>query len=292
MTKRAVVVGVNDYSVQGFTSLNGCVRDASAMYHTLIDAFGFDADQVYCYLDRQASSSRILQALNWILRVSEPGDVACLYYAGHGGLHPSGTPGAFYQTIIPHSGRFITDWDLWQAAAQLQPAAVNFTVILDSCHSGGMVDPTEATESVRTIANAQAFLATLTSTLKTVVPFGVTAPDIETWSNNVHQIQEAPQATVCYTEEANREYTTAAKATLLAACRWDEYAGENASHGFLTNAILSTVNASNFTITHQELHSALTPLVHEAAGHEQHPVLRGQANRMDGIFLRGFADSR
>ena len=29
-----------------------------------------------------------------------------------------------------------------------------------------------------------------------------------------------------------------------------------------------------------------------AAGHEQHPVLRGQANRMDGIFLEGFSDSR
>lgn len=292
MTKRAVVVGINDYSVQGFGNLNGCVRDAGAMYHTLIDAFGFDASQVYCYLDRQASSTRILQALNWILRSSEPGDVACLYYAGHGGLHPSSTAGAFYQTIIPHSGRFITDWDLWQAAAQLQPSAVNFTVILDSCHSGGMVDPTEATSDVRTIVNGQAFLASLVSTLNTVIPFGVTAPDLATWSNNVHRVQAAPQATVCYTEAANREFTTSAKATLLAASRWDEYAGENSNHGFLTNAILATVNSSNFTITHRQLHLALTPLVHEAAGHEQHPVLRGQANRMDGIFLEGFSDSR
>lgn len=292
MTKRAVVVGINDYSVQGFGNLGGCVRDASSMYHTLIDAFGFDAGQVYCYLDRQASSSRILQALNWILRCSEPGDVACLYYAGHGGLHPSSTAGAFYQTIIPHSGRFITDWDLWQAAAQLQPSVANFTVILDSCHSGGMVDPTEATQDVRTIVNGQAFLASLTATMNTVIPFGVTAPDLATWSNNVHQVQEAPRATVCYTETANREFTTSAKATLLAASRWDEYAGETSNHGFLTDAILQTVNSSNFTISHQDLHAALTPIVHEAAGHEQHPVLRGQANRMDGIFLEGFSDSR
>lgn len=292
MTKRAVVVGINDYSVQGFGNLNGCVRDADAAYHLLIDAFLFDPAQVYLYKDQAASSSTILRALNYILRISEPGDVACLYYAGHGGLHPSGTAGTFYQTIIPASGRFITDWDLWHAADQLQPSAVNFTVILDSCHSGGMVDPTEPTGNVRTIASAQAFIATLTDTMKTVVPFGVTLPDLSTLSNNVHQVQAAPRATVCYTEEANREFVTAAKATLLAASRWDEYAGETPSHGFLTQALLDTVNASNFQITHRELHGELTPKVHEAAGHEQHPVLRGQANRMDGVFLTGFSDSR
>lgn len=292
MTKRAVVVGINDYSVQGFGNLAGCVRDAGSMYHTLIDAFGFDPAQVYCYLDRQASSTRILQALNWILRSCEPGDVACFYYAGHGGLHPTSTAGAFYQTIIPHSGRFITDWDLGQAAAQLEPSVVNFTVILDSCHSGGMIDPGDANQEVRTIVNGQAFLATMTATMKTVLPFGVALPDLDTWSNNVHQVQAAPRATMCYTEEANREFTPSAKATLLAASRWDEYAGENSNHGFLTDAILHTVNASNFTISNEDFHSALTPLVHDAAGHEQHPVLRGQANRMNQTFLEGFSDSR
>jgi hypothetical protein len=108
----------------------------------------------------------------------------------------------------------------------------------------------------------------------------------------VHQVQPAPQATVCYTEQANREFVDQAKATLLAASRWDEYAGETSNHGFLTHAILDTVNSSNFTISHRALHTALTPLVHNAAGHEQHPVLRGQANRMDAVFLEGFADSR
>ena len=130
MTKRAVVVGINDYSVQGFGNLGGCVRDADAMYHTLIDAFSFDPAQVYLYKDATASSSNILRCLNYVLRISEPGDVVCFYYAGHGGLHPSGTAGTFYQTIIPHSGRFITDWDLWQAADQLQPSWVNFSALL------------------------------------------------------------------------------------------------------------------------------------------------------------------
>ena len=78
---------------------------------------------------------------------------------------------------------------------------------------------------------------------------------------------------------------------MLAASRWDEYAGENSNHGFLTQAMLDTVTASNFTISHEEFHHALTPKVHEAAGHEQHPVLRGQANRMNENFLQPWSNS-
>ena len=291
MTKRAVVIGINDYSVQGFGNLGGCVRDADAMYHLLIDAFLFDPTQVFIYKNAAATHDNIMKAINYILKASEPGDVAAFYYAGHGGLHPGGAAGVFYQTIIPYSGQFITDWELRQAADQLRPSEVNFTVILDSCHSGGMVDPAASTGSVRTIALSQEFIATVTAAMKTVIPVGIVLPDIATLSNNVHQVQAAPPATVCYTEAANREFLPSAKATLLAASRWDEYAGETSDHGYLTKAILDTVNASNFTITHQALHSTLTTRVHDLADHEQHPVLRGQENRMGESFLGGWTSS-
>lgn len=290
MTKRAVVVGINDYSVQGFNNLNGCIRDADSMYYLLIDAFLFDPSQVYLYKDADASASNILRAINYILSISEPGDVACFYYAGHGGLYPVDPAGTYYQTIIPHSGRYITDWDLAQAADSLQPGNVNFTVILDSCHSGGMIEPADLT-NVRTINLAADFITAITATMNSVIPFGIALPDLTPMANNVTQAVAAPPATVCYTEAANREFLESAKATVLAASRWDEYAGENADHGFLTSAMLDTVNASNFTISHKELHHTLTTKVHDAAGHEQHPVLRGQANRMDETFLQGWSNS-
>lgn len=291
MTKRGVIVGINDYSVQGFNDLSGCIRDADAMYHLLVDAFLFDPSQLFLYKDADASSSNILRALNYILNVSEPGDVACLYYAGHGGLHPDEPAGTFYQTIIPHSGRFITDWDLATAADRLEPGLVNFTVILDSCHSGGMMEPADLSGNVRTIALAADFISTITATMNTVVPFGIALPDLSLLANNVSQAVAAPPATVCYTEEANREFLDAAKATVLAASRWDEYAGESSDHGYLTQAMLEVVNASNFTVSHKEFHHLLSPKVHEAAGHEQNPVLRGQANRMDENFLQPWSTS-
>lgn len=291
MTKRAVVIGINDYSVQGFGNLGGCVRDADAMYHLLIDAFLFDPAQVFIYKNAAASYTNIMKGLNYILKASEPGDVACFYYAGHGGLHPTSTAGTFYQTIIPHSGQFITDFELRQAAEQLRPSEVNFTVILDSCHSGGMIDPAAPAGDVRTIALSQQFVSSVVSTMKTVIPFGIALPDLTTMSNNVHQVVAAPPATVCYTEAANREFVASAKATLLAASRWDEYAGETSDHGYLTKAILDTVNASNFQVTHQAFHSALTTKVTTLANSRQHPVLRGQTNRMGEKFLNGWTTS-
>jgi hypothetical protein len=288
MTKRAVVIGVNDYSVQGFGNLGGCVRDAQAMYHLLVDAFTFDPSQVWLYTDANATSERILQAITYMLKQSEPGDVACLYYAGHGGLHPM-TDNAYYQTIIPYSGRFITDWDLWAAADQLQQSVVNFTVVLDSCHSGGMHEESEP-EAVRTVRLAEEMIQRIVAGMHTVGPFGVTAPGIEAYQNNVSNVLAA-EGGVCYSEDVSQQFIAAAKSTLLAACRWDEYAGETSNHGYLTQAILDTVNASGFTMDHQAFHKAVESKVHEVTA-KQTPQLRGQENRMAEAFLQPWTDSR
>ena len=62
MTKRAVIVGVDDYSIQGVGSLSMCVRDARAFYHLLVDAFLFEPANILTYLDLAADSTTILRA--------------------------------------------------------------------------------------------------------------------------------------------------------------------------------------------------------------------------------------
>ena len=105
MTKRAVVVGINDYSVQGVNSLAMCVRDARSFYHLLVDAFLFEPDNILTYLDLKADSAVILKALRYCVAQSQPGDVICFYYAGHGSRLPHPTKaGQFYEVIIPASG--------------------------------------------------------------------------------------------------------------------------------------------------------------------------------------------
>ncbi len=292
MVKRAVVVGVNDYSVQGFNNLGGCVNDAQSVYHLLIDAFLFDPNQVWLYTDKKATSENIRRCINYILQIAEPGDVACFYFAGHGGLHPVAAD-TYYQTIIPYSGRFITDWDLFMAAEQLQQSVVNFTVILDSCHSGGMHEESESAGAVRGIRFANEMVQRIVQAMKNLMPFGVTAPVDQAYRGNVSNVRATSTGKgVLADEDPNKQFTTLAKSTLLAACRWDQTAGEKAGHGYFTQAILDTVNASNFTIDHHAMHQKLLERTNKLSGNSQTVQLRGQANRMEEDFLLGWRDCR
>lgn len=292
MTKRAVVVGINDYThqVDIWPDLGGATPDADAVYHLLVHAFEFDPSEIILLKDANASSSNIRSSLHYILGQSEPGDVAFFYYAGHGGLHPGTDPSTYYQTIIPHTGRYITDWDLAQAADALPPSTVNFTVMMDCCHSGGMGDLTAQGPAARTASLTQEFIDAMVTSIKTLIPVGITLPDWSTLANNLQEVLDPLGPTACFAEEANREFVESAKSLLFSAARWDEAAHE-CGHGYLTQAFIDVVDSCPFTISNIDLHQELLTRVRERSAEEQSPVMRGQANRQNHQFLAPFDSS-
>jgi hypothetical protein len=145
MVKRAVLAGINDYSQQnslppGWSvgNLQCCIADIKSMQDLLTGAFGFD--EVNTLVGVGATSrDAIMQALTAMLVASASGDVACFVYSGHGGRFPADTsnPNRYYESIIPASGSPITDLDVFKLADTLDQSTVNFTLLLDSCNSGG-----------------------------------------------------------------------------------------------------------------------------------------------------------
>lgn len=291
MAKRAVVVGINDYSVQGFTDLGGCINDANAAYHMLVDAFGFDPSQTWLYTDKTATSANIRRALTYMLQISEPGDVACLYYAGHGGLHPL-SDSIYYQTIIPYSGRFISDFDLYQAAEALRPSEVNFTVILDSCHSGGMHEESEHPVAARAISLASDLVQRIVQGMQVIIPFGMTVSDPNVFDRNVRNVRAAGAHGIVCEEDTGQQFVSQAKSTLLAACAWNQFAGEGNGHGYFTKAMLESVDQCNFETDHLLFQEKLFKRTRELSGDCQTVQIRGQENRMSENFLAGWTDSR
>lgn len=300
MTKRAVIVGVNDYSVQGYNSLRFCVSDAASFYHLLQDAFLFDPQDMFYLVDANATSSRIRRTLRYVLTISQPGDVVCFYYAGHGGRtpHPS-NPSQMYETIIPYSGQHISDHEIFAAADSLQPAFVNFTIILDSCHSGGMHDESERARRRRSPGFSPELISQLVQ-CTTLFPCGICLPpqSRQTLANNITGVS-ARNAGVVVEEDTNRRLIRESKSILIAACTAAETAQEleTINHGLLTKSFLDLVNASNFQIDHRGLIDDLTTRVRALMnqhfpGETQSPQLRGQENRMDESFLEGWHDSR
>jgi uncharacterized caspase-like protein len=145
MKKRYLVVGFDDYTgldATGKSNLSCCVADAYSMSDLLASSFGFTTDESQTLTDQQASSDRVKAALRTLLDNSVPDNIACFCYSGHGSRTPTAPNQAdcdqFYESIIPAAGPPIIDRDLFQISSALNPSTVNFTVILDSCHSGGM----------------------------------------------------------------------------------------------------------------------------------------------------------
>lgn len=310
--KRAVVVGINDYSVRDpskKSNLKACVPDAQSFYHMLVDAFLFDAAQTFTYFDLNASRANILRALRYVIRQSEPGDVVCFYYSGHGARVPAdgghGNADKYYETIVPASGDWISDWELFEIGDQLRPSEVNFTIVLDSCHSGG-IHESDAVQKTRSLFYAGEFINKMVQFMRTLIPCGVVIPhDSPVCNGNVVNVQALANGMVDLDEDADRTLIQSSKACLLAACKFDELSWEDSAlgHGLMTQAFLNLVNQSNFLITYRALHQEIRRLVQELfdkhikpglkAGSPtaQTPQLRGQDNRMDENFLGGWTTS-
>jgi Caspase domain len=309
MAKRAVVVGINDYSIidpSGNSNLSTCINDANDMAHLLIDAFGFDPSQVYCYTNRAASSAAIQRALAYVLQQSEAGDVVCFYYSGHGSRFPATAGQAdsdrYYEAIIPASGAPITDFDLFRLADTLRPSFVNFNVILDSCHSGGMHEANNI-QKIKSLQLTQEIIQAIVRSLRTLIPFGVVIPPSATvMNNNVSNVRVAPDNSIDLDEDPNKTLVQFSKSTLLAGCRYTEssWIGSD-SHSLLTQAMIDLVNSSNFSISYHDLLAQMQRRVAEKItaqilpgnpGVTQTPQLLGQMNRMTEEFLAPWSDSR
>lgn len=305
MTKRALVVGINDYSAQhrrseelGLTwgNLQGCVNDANAIFALLGRGFGFD--QINLLTNRQATRSRILGTLRAMMVASRPGDVVCFYYSGHGGILPASRAAdntRFYEAIIPAEGDWIFDVRITQMAEQLRPSEVNFTLIMDSCHSGGMHAADASLQSVPRSVPMEPATANLIAHIQTLIPCGACLPPGSTdMDNNVSNPTTTDHGFTSLDQDPNKVLVASSKATLLSACQYWETALEVNGRGLLTNAILDTVNRSNFDDSYDEVLDQVRSHVRDAAtaqNHIQVPQLYGQLGRTDEPFLQPWTNS-
>jgi hypothetical protein len=297
LAKRALVVGVNDYSnwssgvtVNGLTltapNLNYCVADANDFGAVLKD--GFEFDEVDVLLNSKATSTAILAAIKQKLAASQAGDVMCLFFSGHGGRipeDPNNPSSRYYETIIPYDTSMISSMQIGSIVSSLEPSIVNLTLVFDSCHSGGMFLSPDA----KGFVTDQTAIQTFVDNCETIVPWiGIGDPTpIEA---NVGSIQMLQSGLCSMTVDTSKDTIDEAKATLFSACDYSELSGESSSigHGYFTKAIMDTVSVCNFEITHPEFLQAVAEKTGKSAGGSQTPQLRGRPVRLEENFLAGW----
>lgn len=148
MTKKAFLVGINDYSPVGAggKDLNGCVNDVSDMANTLIIC-GFPAKKILICTNKRATKEGILTGLRWLIQGAKKNDSLVFYYSGHGSQVPNMkvTQGDIEvdkldEVLCPHDFNvapegWISD-DILRNLFSKIPSGVNLEVITDCCHSG------------------------------------------------------------------------------------------------------------------------------------------------------------
>jgi hypothetical protein len=312
MTKRAVVVGINDYSIQDPTlasDLNWSVADATAFYHCLVDAFELRPQDIYYYADRQATRENILRAVSYITSIAEPGDTAIFYYSGHGARVRTDSGhrdvDSYYEALVPAVGDYLTDWDFARIADALHPEVCNFTLVIDACHSGGLHDTDNTVAKVRSLRYADELRDLICARLRTIIPCGICLPTARhaELAGNVSGVRPRSDGTIDLDEDLDRVLVRSSRSTLLSGCRYDESTWETSSlgHGLLTSALLETFNRSvteqpSYRQVQAGLRTSVQQLMtkHILPAHPtatQTPQLRGQNNRMDEDFLDGWTFS-
>jgi N-acetylmuramoyl-L-alanine amidase len=293
-TRRALVVGINDYSLQpGWHLLGGCVPDASSISALLQKKLQFAPGDVRVLLDRAATRNAILSALGDLMSASRSGDVLCFYFSGHGTYvddPTSGTPGRFAQGLVPADGDPILDRELADLVTARLGDGVNFTVILDSCFSGGMGEVAGVPDTLRSRPLPPTM--NVPDTAVTLLPVGLcAAPEADPSISG--RITNA--GLVC-DRRPNTTVVPYARATLFSAVDFCELAGERDGHGDYTRALLGVLEAAAPGVTCEHVQQGVVEAVERLrqdglADDYEHPMLRGQGSRMREGFLQPFSAS-
>ncbi|KAL8509512.1 hypothetical protein ACS0TY_016650 [Phlomoides rotata] len=142
--KLALLVGCNYPNTPH--ELHGCHNDVLAMREVLVSTrFGFDPNCVELLIDKPGSpimptGANIKAALNSMVDRAEDGDVLFFHYSGHGTLIKSHNAiKKAEEAIVPCDFNLITSVDFRELVNRV-PKEVTFTILSDSCHSGGLID--------------------------------------------------------------------------------------------------------------------------------------------------------
>ncbi|CAM0883228.1 unnamed protein product [Alopecurus aequalis] len=144
--KLALLVGINYPGTKA--ELKGCINDVDRMHRCLVDRFGFDEDDISVLVDRDSSGpqptgANIRHALARLVGDARPGDFLFFHYSGHGTRLPAETGDnddtGYDECIVPSDMNLITDQD-FRDLVQKVPHGCIFTIVSDSCHSGGLLD--------------------------------------------------------------------------------------------------------------------------------------------------------
>ena len=279
-TMRAVIVGIDRYdapsSADGgtpsreWTSLDGAVNDARAVRDALKSRYGFIDANITFLSDEKATREAIRAALKKLAADSRKGDLAFVYFAGHGSQQPNSLSDEWDkkdETLVPadwHRGSAdVRDKELAADLNAIIDAGADLTAVFDSCHSGS---------NTRGVGKSRAMAASKVDALD---PTRL-VEDAKACKGLEHCLV-APESRGAVIISASQDNELSKEAT-------DD---EGKKHGFFTLAFLRAI-ADGPNASVEKLFARVSARM--LAGSGQHPELRGPADRRARTLTGAAAD--
>jgi metacaspase-1 len=158
MTKRALLIGINEFKNRMIPSLNGCVADAIGIRTVLKKFFKVENSKIHCLFDERATKFNILNKLETLMTYSEPGDTIILFIATHGSQvrdrNGDELNDCLDEIICPYdmnwdTQTYITDDSFTESIYNYLPKNTTFEAIFDMCHSGTIIKNGEPINKIR-----------------------------------------------------------------------------------------------------------------------------------------------
>lgn len=160
-TKRALLIGINQYKSGALQELAGCINDVELMADILVGKFEFEPENIQILRNSDATRAAILAAIrSHLIEPSAAGDIALMHFSGHGSrmIDNSGDElDGFDETLVPYDSRTpgifdISDDEINGLMKRLSAKTPHVVFIFDSCHSGSASRAAEVGNRVRQVA--------------------------------------------------------------------------------------------------------------------------------------------
>ena len=282
----ALLIGIDYYLPNRlYKNLKGAVRDINLVASYLSETLKIPSERIFKLTSPNPEVAQTIETKNpeptyenivakfkAITELAQPGQQVYIYYSGHGGRTTTIYPdlkGAdqYDEGIVPSDigagGRYLLDVELAMLLKRMTDKGLVVTLIMDSCHSGGVTRGDGAIrsgeETDKTPPNQESLVAPLEEL-------------IANWKT----LTEGVDSEIAWIPPI-KNYL------LLAACRPNEYAYEYAfdgkeRHGALTYWLIQTLATSSTGLSFRKLYDRVCAQI-QSKFPQQLPMLVGDGTR-------------
>ena len=280
MAKKALLVGINRYKIPG-ADLRGCVNDVKNLRAVLTAYYGFAGKNIKTLTDYAATTKAMRDAIATLVKGAKKGDVLLLHYSGHGANVPDKNGDEadrrdeiLCPTDLDWKAPLLDDW--LRTTFNRLPAGVNFTVIMDCCHSG---------------TNTRALLPPDAP----VIPRYLPNPWDLMAAESGRRLRGKVKGSLRRSTPARRKKDIVVvniPEVLVTGCRDTQTSADaeigGSFNGALTYNLVATIKAARGKLTYRELHDGTVKRLRKG-GFSQVPQLEGRAPSLDRPFLSPLA---